>query len=203
MPLNIEDEGRTGAPEPPPAEPPAPPPDDSGRGGVWKLLLWIFLIAVAASAVFLMIQFGIIPTGGRNDAPVTTTDQPRPAGADTTAVAATGRAGQAATPAGAAPPDGGSSKDTPRREMAGQLSRRPPALEGEFTIIIAAFGSEADATELAGRWDRAGYRAFVQRTAGWYRVALGRYRTVGEARDEGERLRQALEEGYWIARAEL
>ena len=56
---------------------------------------------------------------------------------------------------------------------------------------------------MADRWTTAGFNAGVQHASGWYRVTLGRFETVSEAKAEAERLREALEEGYWITRINI
>lgn len=190
MPLNIQDsEERKKAP--PGSRAGSPPlPDGGKRGGVTKLLLWILALVVIASAFFLLIQFGVIP-GGRES-------KGSPGPADAPAVDSTRPQG--------APADSGSGEAIPagrksESEKAAELRQRLAGNRGDFTIFISAFSSAADAQELSGRWERAGYPSFVQHSGGWYRVGLGRYASVGSAREEAEKLRQALEEGYWIGSA--
>jgi hypothetical protein len=187
MPLNIQN--TEGPKNPPPGRPAGspPPPDDGSRGGITRLLLWIFAVVVIASVFFLLIQFGIIPGGTRKssgtgpaETPVVDTARPR-------AVAADSAAG------GNLP--GGRKGDT---ERAAELRHRLADTSGGLTIFISAFNSASDAQELASRWERAGYPSWVQHSGGWYRVALGRYASVAAAREDAEKLRQALEEGYWI-----
>ncbi len=185
MPLNIQDsEEQKDLTPVKPEHPPAPPAAET-TGGKRNILLWIFLLVATASALFLLIQFGVIPTGGdRKDAVLVPRDSAAPPA-------------QEMTPA---TPDAGT---RPERDLSADLRERLTKIKGEYTIFISAFHDAGDAEELAGRWERAGYPAFVQHTSGWYRVALGRYATVAIAREEAEKLRQALEEGYWIGRAEI
>ena len=196
MPLNIQDpEERR------PIEPKTPDMTETTfkaepQGGNRKLLLWIFAIVVLASAFFLLIQFRVIPIGG------VATDPSSPAETKT---------GEApATPVGTAesapiPAQGGTAAITPRDQKAdsaraAELRQRLAAAEGEYTIFISAFSAAPDAEELAGRWERAGYRTAIQHAGGWYRVGIGRFATVSSAREEAEKIRQALEEGYWVGR---
>jgi hypothetical protein len=191
MPLNIQDsEGRQGTRPEKPA-----PPGTLPVAGNRKLLFWIFTFVVLASVFFLLIQFDVIPVGGSGTgAPGAS----RPSPGDS--LPAQG-APEVTPPAPAKGADAAGAKTEGGREA--ELKRRLAAAGGEYAIFISAFSAAADAEELAGRWERAGYPAFVQHSGGWYRVALGRYESVMVARAEAEKLRQALEEGYWIGRASL
>ena len=197
MPLNIQDpeEQKPSTPQKPGI--PAGAPGTAVPGGSRKLLLWIFAVAVLASAFFLLIQFGIIsPRGGgesgRAPAPESTELQPATTPLPPEKEGASGA--DSAARAGA--PDRKSDS-----ERAAELRQRLAAAEGEYTIFISAFSAATDAEELAGRWERAGYRTTVQHAGRWYRVGIGNFATVPAAREEAEKIRQALEEGYWIGRA--
>ncbi len=197
MPLNVnESEDRQEQSPVVPPEPSAPTPLDGGGGGRRGVVLWIVLLAVVASGIFLAIQFGIIPTGNAPAPGVPAAGEPARVGSSVgdpgpqESTTPTGSAGERSTqgPAG--------------KGIAG--SGIPQAVsDGKYTIFISAFSLETDAGELAERWREAGYNAFIQHASGWYRVGLGRYQTVAVAREEAEKLRQAFEEGYWIGRAEL
>jgi len=149
-----------------------------------NILLWVFLVVALVSAFFLLFQFGII-SGGGGDTAAVPTDTVAPPRA------------QASVPA---PPQAAPGRE---KKPSGDQRERLTRVEGDYTIFISAFHAAADAEELAGRWERAGYPAFVQHSSGWYRVALGRYQTIAIAREEAEKLRQAFEEGYYIGRVEL
>lgn len=189
MPLNIEDPEEKKRPSPggKPTTPPLPdfsPGTGSGRKGIF---LWILIAVVGACVIFLLVQYGVIPTGG--EAPEISEQQPAEVKI------------QEQTPVESAPPSipSGESKDSLR--MA-ELSQRLMG-EGKYTIFISAFRSESDAEDLVVRWMNAGYQAFVQRSDGWFRVGLGRYPDINAARQEAENLKQAFEVGYWIGMAEL
>lgn len=185
MPLNIQDSEEQKDPVPvKPQLPPTLPAPETG-GGNRNILLWIFILVATASGLFLLIQFGVIPTGGDRD---NTALQPRD-----TAASPAREMPHAPPPAAARPED----------EPSPDLRERLTTIEGDYTIFISAFHDAADAEELAGRWEKAGYPAFIQHASGWYRVGLGRYPTAAIAREEAEKLRQALEDGYWIGRAEI
>ncbi len=191
MPLNVHDsedpqEPATGVPPEPPAA------IASANGGSRRgMTLWIILLAVVASAIFLAIQFGIIPTGGAPVVGVSANTEP---GATRPASPGPASSGDAVTLT--RKPDPGA-KESP----ASRVIRSEPG--GKYTIFISAFSRETDAEELAGRWTEAGYNAFIQHSGGWYRVALGRYPTIVSAREEAEKLRKAFEEGYWIGQVEI
>ncbi len=196
MPLNVnESEDRKEPSSVVPPEPPGPEPAGGG-GGRRGVVLWIVLLAVVASGVFLAIQFGIIPTGKAPDPRVSAAGDPPPTGP---AVADQGP-GDSITPP--APAGETSAPVGTGKGRAGSVGG-PTDTDGNYTIFISAYSLATDAEELAGRWRKAGYNAFIRHTSGWYRVGLGRYRTIAGAREEAERLRQAFEEGYWIGRADL
>ncbi len=195
MPLNIQDsEDNTipapGKPERPPT--PIPPHETEKAWSLKNILLWVFLVVALVSAFFLLFQFGIIPGDGERDATVAV-----PVDAVAVPIDPAASASPEPTPA---PPGAMAGEAKP---SSGDQRERLTSVEGEYTIFISAFHQAADAEELAGRWEKAGYPAFVQHTSGWYRVGLGRYGTVVNARQEAERLRQAFEEGYYIGRVEL
>ena len=207
MPLNIPDQGepkdgkagqqpgpassapRPGDPTPEtPARRSAAMIDDAADSrSARKLLLWIFAIVVLASAAFLLVQFKIISLGGSAG--------DRSAFGDSAISATAPAIGE--RPGTGTRADSGISDDARAAELRQRLARNG----GEFTIYISAFATAADAEDLAGRWERAGFQAAVIHSGGWYRVGLGRFQTVSSARDEAEKLRQAFEEGYWIGRA--
>jgi len=190
MPLNIPESSNQKGGTP---GKPAPVPEQPSRGSAAKILLWIFAIVVLASVLFLLVQYGIIP-GGKG-----TSGRPSPADtpAGDTAIPRSAPTDTAKAPVRGALP--GSTKGD--SERAAELRKRLAGAGGDYTIFISAFSAPADAEELSGRWGRAGYPSFVQHSGGWYRVALGRYISVEAARDDAEKLRQALEEGYWIGAA--
>jgi len=183
MPLNIEESGPndTGTPDVPKS---GPEPGERKR-----IYPWLLLILALSSGVFLLFQFGVLPPGRGRSAAVS----PRTATAPDTAVPVRI---PPETPVPAPTP-----APTPKPTEAARRNAAPG--EGKYTIVISAFSSSVDAEEMAGRWAGAGFEAGVQHASGWYRVTLGRYRTVGEARQEAERLKQALEEGYWITRISI
>lgn len=184
MPLNINDaEERK---NPAGGETPfAQAPLQGAAGGKRRILLWIFLAVVLVSVFFLLLEFGVIPAGGKRGGGT------HPGG----------DSGNAAPPAAEAPVE--STGTATERDRAAELRDRLSKFGGGYTIFISALRDSADAGELAGRWERAGYQTLILHSSGWYRVGLGRYDTPALARADAEKLRQALEEGYWIGRTTL
>ena len=177
MPLNIEDNGPIdpgNKPGPLRQQDPPDPPDSTDRK---KIYPWLLLILVISSGVFLLFQFGILPPGKKGIVAV-----PSP-GVNT----------QVAVP----------DTNVPVRIPPETVAPPPETGEEKYTIVISAFASSVDAEEMAGRWSSAGFEAAIQHAAGWYRVTLGRFRTVSDARQEAERVKQALEQGYWITRRNI
>ena len=181
MPLTTDDSG--GRTAPPGGETSFPAQPGPGTGGAKsRLLLWIFIAAVLASVIFLLLEFVILPARLGRDTPATP---------DTS-----GTAPRAQEP----PLEAGRTDEAADRAAA--LRERLSRLNGDYTIFIGVLGDSGDAGELARRWEKAGYPAFVLPSRGGrYRVGLGRYPTEALAREDAEKLRQALEDGYWIGRA--
>lgn len=73
-----------------------------------------------------------------------------------------------------------------------------PFTRGRYTIYIASYADRAFAEEEVGRWNEAGFQSFVIEATGHYRVALGEYIRISEARSTAEHLNEAFENGYWI-----
>jgi hypothetical protein len=185
MPLNIEDP-RPGGPV---RQDRHRVPEDPGKRK--SILPWLFLILVLSSGVFLLFQFGILPPGkGR---PVVAPVRPaQPAVVDTDAAHSTDTAVHVRIP-----------PETPDPEPPVVDTGKRFTGEGGYTIVISAFHVPGDAEEMAGRWMKAGFEAGVQHAGGWYRVTLGHFRTVSEAREEAEQLKEAFEDGYWITRTNI
>jgi hypothetical protein len=178
MPLNID---HSDDQETPPGGTPPFAASPREPGGNRRILLRILLVVVALSALVLLFRF--VEFGDSREPPSP------PAAVTGGSPPADGRAGRE--------PAGGTSD----RERAAALRARLGMPGGEYTIFIGALRDSADAGELAQRWTKAGFAASVHASPGWYRVGLGRYATPGLAREEAEKLRQALEDGYWIGRA--
>jgi len=182
MPLNIEDGGQQG-----PEKHESPETLYVVRKPR-RIYPWLLLIIVISSGVFLLFQFGIISPGRHGGE-----TGPAPSGAGT----ASDTHGAPDTAVHVRVP---AEKPSPPQEKKTPVE---PVDKGNYTIVISAFSTPADAEELAGRWTGAGFDAGVQHASGWYRVTLGRFHTVSEARAEAERLREALEVGYWITRINI
>lgn len=75
-------------------------------------------------------------------------------------------------------------------------------VRGVYTVYIASHSSPAPASEEVLRWNEAGYESAVVEANNHYRVALGQYATVKEARVFAERMAEGFEYGYWIGRVE-
>lgn len=187
MPLNIREDQQPGAPSPlgqPKQQPPIRPVTREPRAGN-KILLILFFIVVLCSAAFLLYLFS--PLNPRNRSLQQNTHQ------------------QAAQPP--APPAGqvqpGKSEGPPVTTSP-QPSSSPARVTHtkRYTIYIASYADRGPAEEEVGRWNEAGYHAFVVESTGRFRVAIGEYDKIAEARTQAESLSEAFEYGYWIGRIE-
>lgn len=70
--------------------------------------------------------------------------------------------------------------------------------DARFTVYIASHPDRSLAQEEVDRWNAAGFSAMVIQADAHYRVALGRYNALGDARVAADSLKEAFEYGYWI-----
>ena len=90
------------------------------------------------------------------------------------------------------------SQNTGESSSNGQSQKSSPLPAGRYTIYIASYPDREPAAEEVGRWNEAGYHSFVVQAVGHFRVALGTYDQISEARHDAEELFEAFENGYWI-----
>ena len=186
MPLNIrEDQQQPNAPIPLGQQKQQPPPRpvtrESRTGN--KILLILFIVVVFCSAAFLLYLFS--PLNPRNRSLQQNTHQ---------------QAAQSpAPPVEQTPP---ALVETPPATPPAPSSPQPVTHTKRFTIYIGSYADRGSAEEEVGRWNEAGYHAFVVESTGHFRVAIGEYDGVGEARTQAENMSEAFEYGYWIGRLE-
>jgi len=218
--LNLKDDSLESEPEPMDSEPspPAPPTlrdvDGGSRGGI-SPLLWIVLgIIVVAGVVFALNQFKIIHLWGPKPVAVSEAlpDPNLTAPEESPADAATLPDGGAQiAPSSPLPETSQEPPITPpRTEKPGQSSApepaaaaMPPTGTGNLSIQISAWETQGKANEEAAKLTAAGYPAYV--TEGtvegetWYRVRVGRYATMADARSALRQISQVTETEPWIA----
>ncbi len=163
---------------------------DQGKPLRTKIILAIFLLLVLGSVVFLVYIF-FNTSGGSSSPSGRATSRP----ADAASSATTSRADTASSPAAASPVS-----PMPQQQAPVLQSSRPSTGGGRYTIFIASYAQRSDADEEVQRWRDAGYDSFVVEALGHYRVALGRYDGVSEAKHVASELQEAFESGYWIGR---
>ena len=80
----------------------------------------------------------------------------------------------------------------------------PPSGSGNYTVQISSWASKGKADEEVSKLTAAGYTAFVEdATVGgttWYRVRVGHYATMKEAKEAASQLSKISEEGAWVAK---
>lgn len=177
MPLNIKDTDQPG--EKP--EPIIHHPEESSPF-VRNLLMIIFGGIVLAALIFLLYTYMIVGEKRSSTKPAVTqsTDsntQTSPEGTSTAQL----------------PPDGNSAAQGNVPSKLPDLSAR-----GKYAIYISSYTERGVAEEEVGRWQAAGFDAFVEATPNWFRVSLGHYSAIPEAKHDAEELQEAFEYGYWI-----
>ncbi len=87
--------------------------------------------------------------------------------------------------------------------------QRTPAVvevaEGNFTVQVSSWRTRRKAESQMRLWRQKGYDAYVQRAVlengeTWYRVRIGSFATLQEARQFAAPLAELLESGYWVDR---
>lgn len=213
--LNLKDDSLESEPEQSDSEQnEAVPPalrdlDDGDRGGI-SPLLWIVLgIIVVAGVVFALNQFKIIHLWGPK--PVAVSDSgldsqlPPP---EESATASTTQAEGQITPSTPMPETTQEPSVTqqptqkPAHTPLPAATLAPPAGAGNFAVQMSAWETQAKANQEAAKLSAAGYQAYVTEgtVAGdiWYRVRVGRYVTMAEARDALRQLSPIAETEPWI-----
>jgi hypothetical protein len=75
-------------------------------------------------------------------------------------------------------------------------------IEGDYTIYIAAYSTEPPAVDDVTRWNDAGFVGAVVPTKRHYRVSLGKFTSINDARVFAEQWTDAFEYGYWIGKSQ-
>jgi septal ring-binding cell division protein DamX len=154
---------------------------DVAKPLISRFVVIIFIVAVVGAMIFLAINFNILGWVGSKH-----TKSSVPASEETASVTESSSPSPASTK---------ESLKTP------EIKPVTPQSTGQYTIYISAFRSRSDAEGEAARWTKAGYPAQVYESGGWFRVGLGRYDAVPEARSVAEKLSVGFEQGYWIGPA--
>ncbi len=80
----------------------------------------------------------------------------------------------------------------------------PPPGAGSYTVQVSSWATRAKAEAQAAQFSQGGYPAFVQEavvgSTTWYRVRVGRYGSISEAREVADKLREQRGDGFWVGR---
>lgn len=188
MPLNIKENGTSEVsgeerPKPQPQPQPILHQPKVEREGISKILIGLFVLVVGISIVFLLYQYKLINWNGATERSQVSDAAPNTSG-EMQSIAAD-------------PPVVQPQEQKQESVVMGGIVT-PPMGAGKYTIFISAYKSREDAAAEVARWTAAGFPSFVHDASSWYRVALGRFEGVREARAEAESLKEAFENGYWI-----
>jgi nucleoid DNA-binding protein len=216
--LNLKDEGFESEETPiEPEKPSTPPPTLRDVGGgetggrTSGLLIGVVVLLVLAIATFALNYFQVIHLWGKKTPkvvesvqepegfpPQTTTEQ-GPASEQGTA---TTEKGAETVPSVTAP------ATTPRvpAKGKGKPEVTPPARvtgTGQYTVQVSSWTSKGKAEQEASSLSTSGFGAFVEDAVigetTWFRVRVGRFATLKEARAELQKLSGTVEDGLWVA----
>jgi len=70
----------------------------------------------------------------------------------------------------------------------------------EYTIYVGSFTKKSMAEEEIERWKAAGYTAEIIKAGSYYRVSIGRFQSVNEAKTYVKDLTEYLKNGYWVGK---
>lgn len=221
--LNLKDDSLESEPEPLDSDRPvAPPPTlrdvggDGGGGGMSTLLIVILILVILGGGVFALNYFKVIHLWGGSSASEISEALPEPELA--TAEGGELQSGQtppedaSLAPATSIPePSPAPATSTPATEekpVKSKSSRaaaatEPPSGTGMYTVQVSSWMSRVKADEEVGKLATAGFSAYVQEaTVGgetWYRVRVGRFGSVREAREVIAQLEKIAESDLWVA----
>jgi len=208
--LNLKDDEME-EPIPLDSDKPLPPPPNlrevgtgGGGGKMSPILMVLVILVVLAGGVYALNYFKVIHLFGKKAPKVAevipeamppaenqgTTDQGQAPPA-TTEEAAT----QTPTPEPALEPN-------PPQEAA--KPSIPPSGTGAYTVQVSSWTSRAKAQDEVTRLSAAGYSAFLEDAVvggeNWFRVRVGRYSTLKEARQAATELQKSMEDELFVAR---
>ncbi len=152
-----------------------------GYSSIKYFLMGFFIVVVVASAVFLiyLLTFNLM-------------QGPQP-----TQQVYTTKVGETEKPPEAVPTE---IKPPASAEIAPIAQPSAKLTPGLLTVYIGSYVIESPAREEVGRWIDAGFNAAVVYANNHYRVALGNYESVDEAKKFAEQMWEAFEYGYWIGK---
>ena len=177
MPLNVNDQEKeeVSQPEKPKIQPIGHLPVKKSVTTKY-VVMTVFILVVLASIIFLVYLFSSMNPSNQNAHQLSQVQSSKPP--------------VSTTPQGSQNAGGASSSITEQTSS--------PLPSSRYTIYIASYPDREPAAEEVGRWNEAGYHSFVVQAVGHFRVALGSYDQVSEARHDAEDLFEAFENGYWI-----
>jgi cell division protein FtsN len=69
---------------------------------------------------------------------------------------------------------------------------------GKYSIVIGSFKSKQNADDLYALWKKGGYPANLTTKGTWYKVSIGKYPSIEEARKEALKMQDSFKNGYVI-----
>ena len=219
--LNLKDDGMEEEPLPLDSDKTVTPPPTlrdvggTGGGGRSTILLVFAVIVVLGAGVYALNYFKIIKLWGKKPAPTMTMNQLAGEAKEENPPPSETTTDQGTTPeaaaANAAPTTEAVPVPTVEPTLAPETAQPekpkltiPTSGTGNYTVQISSWASKGKADQEASKLTSAGYTAFVEdATVGgttWYRVRVGRYGTVKEAKDAAVQLSKMGEETAWVAK---
>jgi hypothetical protein len=198
MPLNYKEHGTK--PQPQSRGPVLHQPGDSDKKSS-KLMIILLIVVVIAAVVFFVFKYDLLKQNkSAQMMPATQPEKSVEAVPDTASHAVQAPPTDTSMKPPVDSAKGGGAVDSASHSAAGL--KRPPAElgTGNYTIYISRHKTKEVADSEAGTWRDAGYETNVSEADGWYRLAIGRYKTWDEAKATAEKLRDGLEAGYKIGK---
>jgi cell division protein FtsN len=69
---------------------------------------------------------------------------------------------------------------------------------GKYSIVVGSFKNKQNADDLFAKWKAAGYPAYLTTKGAWYKVSLGKYPSIEEAKKEAAKMQDSFKDGYII-----
>ncbi len=223
--LNLRGEGMETPPpmgtgsEMEPDQPPLPPPtlrEVSPPSGLSPVLQIVLVLLAIALLTFALNHFGIVHLWGTKTPPAPSTEEGLPPGEQpqsqldesvtTTPESLTPETEPSPTPT--TPEKSPVTQDQKTKPSESRQPETKPAVPSTaaagFTIQVTSLNTKREADKVLSRLTSSGYDGYISEAfvkgRKWFRVRVGRYVTLEEARAAATKMGEANEVGIWVAR---
>lgn len=219
--LNLRGEGMETPPsmgagsESEPVQPSAPPPtlrELSPPSSPSPILQIVLVLLAIAALTFALNHFGIVHLWGTKTPPAPATEEPLPPAVQPPSQVEESTATQpeslseepSPTPTTPVKPPPVTQDQEQRTKPSDTKQATPPSTTAGFTIQVTSLNSKREANKVLNSLNRSGFDGYISEAfvkgRKWFRVRVGRYATLEEARAAATKLISTNEVRIWVAR---